>query len=206
VIPYATTTRTRRNVAALAAAGWRLFLTPEIQTHHGLPYALDNGAWGAYRRGVPWDGAAFSHLLSELGAGADFVVLPDVVGDGFGSLARSLAWLPAVRAVTPRMLLSVQDGVDVDDVAALLPDVFGLFVGGTTEWKLSTLPWWAAVARRHGKYLHVARVNTARRIRLCQMAGAHSFDGTSATRYAVTLPELDEARRQEGLWRTPAPS
>jgi hypothetical protein len=205
VIAYATTTRTRRNVAALAAAGWRLFLTPQIQTQHGLPYALDNGAWGAYRRGVPWDGAAFRELLADLGAGADFVVLPDIVGDGPRSLARSLTWLPTVRAVNPRVLLPVQDGCE-DAVAPLLPAVFGLFVGGTTEWKLSTLPWWAALARRHGKYLHVARVNTARRIRLCQMAGAHSFDGTSVTRYAVTLPKLDEARRQEGLWRPAAPS
>jgi hypothetical protein len=206
VIPYATSTRTRRNVAALAAAGWRLFLTPEIQTHHGLPYALDNGAWGAYRRGVPWDGAAFGQLLAELGAGADFVVLPDVVGDGHRSLARSIAWLPTVGAVNPRVLLPVQDGMTAVEVVPVLAALFGLFVGGTTEWKVSTLPRWAALARHHGKYLHIARVNTARRIRLCQMAGAHSFDGTSVTRYAVTLPELDEARRQEGLWKRPAPS
>ncbi len=30
-----------------------------------------------------------------------------------------------------------------------------------------------------------------------------SFAGTSVTRYAVTLPELDEARRQESLWKRP---
>ena len=44
------------------------------------------------------------------------------------------------------------------------------------------------------------RVNTQRRIRLCAAAGADSFDGTSASRYAVTLPGLDSARRQPDLF------
>jgi predicted ABC-type ATPase len=36
-------------------------------------------------------------------------------------------------------------------------------------------------------------VNSAKRIKLCSAAGAHSIDGTSATRFSKTLPRLDAA-------------
>jgi hypothetical protein len=200
VIAYAGTTGTLRNIAALRAAGWRLFLTPAKRAHHGLRYAIDNGAWGAYCRREPWESAGFLRLVTALGADADFVVLPDVVGDGPRSLAVSLAWLPELRPLAPRFLLPVQDGVDPDAVRAQIGPTVGIFVGGTTVWKLATLPLWAAVARVAGCYLHVARVNTVRRIRRCQCAGADSFDGTSVTRYAINLPRLDTALRQGSLW------
>ncbi len=58
---------------------------------------------------------------------------------------------------------------------------------------------WGALARETGCYLHVGRVNTAVRIRLCSAAGADSFDGTSPSRFACTLPLLDGARRQPDL-------
>jgi len=42
---------------------------------------------------------------------------------------------------------------------------------------------------------HVGRVNTQQRVRMCLAAGVTSFDGTSASRYQVTLRDLDMARR-----------
>jgi len=208
MIPYATTTRTRRNVAALRAAGWRLLLSPDIHTlHDGFQYGLDNGAWGAHQSGRPWDADKFRELVLRYGADADWVIVPDVVGDSLASLARTKEWLPFCLDHCPRVLVALQDGMAPRMVHPLpITGRIGFFVGGTTHWKLHTLPMWATLARTIGVWLHVGRVNTARRIRLCQSVGAHSFDGTSVTRYAVTLDELDEARRQEGLWRLPAPS
>jgi len=55
------------------------------------------------------------------------------------------------------------------------------------------------VAAERRRYFHVGRVNTARRIRLCAEAGADSFDGTSVSRYAQTLPLLESARQQPSL-------
>jgi hypothetical protein len=205
MIPYATTTRTRRNIAAMRAAGWRLLLTPAIHDDHGLPYALDNGAWGAFQRGVPWDADAFCRLVDRYGAAADFIVLPDIVGGGLLSLARSLAWLERLRPPWRRLLLPVQDGVHPVHVASVVGATVGLFVGGSTAWKLWMLPDWADLARRTGCYLHVGRVNTARRIRLCQMAGADSIDGTSVTRYAVTLPKAPP-RGFAATWSCYSPS
>jgi len=199
MIAYASRTGTRRNLEALRAAGWRLLVTPACLRTEGMRYALDNGAWSAYRRGVAWDPDPFLSAVLRLGAKADFIVLPDIVGAGAASLRRSLAWLPFLSGHTRLMLLPVQDGVDPADVVPQLGENVGLFVGGTTAWKLETLGYWGGVADKVGCYLHVGRVNTQRRIARCHAAGAHSFDGTSVTRYAETLAELEPARRQGAL-------
>ena len=173
-------------------------LTPTNPDAHGMPYAIDNGAWSAHRRGVPWEPEPFLELCHRAGARADFVVLPDLVEGGRRSLRRSLAWLPFLLGTTRRLLIPVQDGLEPSDLQCL-GDTVGLFVGGSTAWKLATLGRWGQLAGARGCYLHVGRVNTARRIARCAAVGAQSFDGTSVTRYAVTLPELEEARRQGGL-------
>jgi hypothetical protein len=59
---------------------------------------------------------------------------------------------------------------------------------------------WGRLARQRGCYLHVARVNSAKRIALCQDNGVDSIDGTSASKYALTLPLLDNAVRQSSLF------
>jgi hypothetical protein len=199
MIGYASRTGTRRNLAALAAAGWRLMVTPEVPRTEGFRYALDNGAWSAAQRGHPWDADAFVRAVVALGMGADFIVIPDVVGQGRASLARSRAWLPLLLGRARLLLLAVQDGMMPADVRPSLGASVGLFVGGSTAWKLATLGTWGQLAQAEGCYLHVGRVNTQRRIARCHAVGAHSFDGTSVTRYATTLPELEPARRQGGL-------
>jgi hypothetical protein len=174
-------------------------VTPARLQTEGMRYALDNGAWSAFCRQEPWDADAFLRAVQTLGAGADFVVLPDIVGDGRRSLKRSLTWLPFLLGQTRLLLLPVQDGVVEADVSPMLGANVGLFVGGTTPWKLRSLGDWGALAARVGCYIHVGRVNSVRRIARCAASGIHSFDGTSVTRYAVTLPKLDQARRQTGF-------
>jgi hypothetical protein len=171
-----------------------------VHRDEGFQYALDNGAWTAHQQGCPWDRHLFEKLFASHGRGADFVVVPDVVADADASMARTMAWLPRLVDCQLR-LIAVQDGMMPADVASLLDDpTVGIFVGGSTEWKLRTLPMWGAFARCIGCYLHVGRVNTARRILRCQDAGADSFDGTSASRFSKTVPRLDGARRQLHLW------
>lgn len=55
-----------------------------------------------------------------------------------------------------------------------------LFIGGTTEWKLSAnVDWLIAEAQDGGKWVHVGRVNSARRIRHFHEVGVDSIDGRS---------------------------
>lgn len=197
---YAAHTGTRRNLAALAEAGWSLLLSPGKPKDARFRWACDNGAWGAFQHGETFDVAAFERHIADHGDGAEFIVVPDIVAGGIESLRMSLDWLPRLAGVDRRRLLAVQDGMTAGDIAPHLSPTVGVFVGGSTEWKLSTMRAWGQLARRHGAYLHVGRVNTIRRIRLCQDAGADSFDGTSATRFSCTLPKLDQARRQTNLF------
>ena len=198
---YASRTGTRRNLDALRVCGWRLIVSARgaLRTE-GMPYALDNGAWTSYQRGEPFDADAFQRALELLGENADWVVLPDIVMDGLRSLEFLLRWLHQLRGWPGLFLLAVQDGMTLDIVRPLLSANVGIFVGGSTEWKEATMCEWGGLAHDLGCYLHVGRVNTQRRIRLCAAAGADSFDGTSASRYAVTLPGLDSARRQPDLF------
>lgn len=197
MIGYASRTGTRRNLAALRAAGWRLLVSAAAPWRtEGFRYGIDNGAWSAFQSGKPFDFDAFCGCVDQLGAGADFCITPDIVGEGRQSLNLSTTWLPWVLERTRLALIAVQDGMTPDDVRPLLRLRVGLFVGGTTEWKLGTLPLWGSLARETNTYLHVGRVNTARRIRYCASVGAHSFDGTSVSRFAVTMGKLERAR----LW------
>lgn len=199
MIPYASTTGTRRNLDALRRAGWRLLVTPTYNPTHSFGYALDNGAWSAYQQSRPFNERAFDAALKRLGPQADWTVVPDIVAGGLESLKFSMGWLDRVLGFSPAALIAVQDGMTVCDVERIVGGRVGLFVGGTTDWKLSMIPKFAALARRAGCWIHVGRVNTRRRILLCGANGVDSFDGTSATRYAKTLPLLDWSRRQFNL-------
>jgi hypothetical protein len=77
----------------------------------------------------------------------------------------------------------------------------GIFVGGSdkSDWKERTVGQWAALARSAGAICHVGRVNTQRRIAICAAAGATSIDGTSASRFADSIPVLQRALVQGSL-------
>jgi len=194
--PYASRTGTKRNLAALRRAGWRLFVSATgVWRHEGFPYAIDNGAWTAHQKGEEWNRDLFLGVLKAMGDEADFIVAPDIVAGGLDSLERTLEWLPRLESYR-LVLIPVQDGIEASDVESHLSDRVGIFLGGSTEWKERTIPLWGRVARRARCYYHVGRVNSKRRIYLCSSAGADSFDGSSASMFAMKLPLLDGARRQ----------
>lgn len=205
LIAYASTPCSKRTIAALQGAGWHALVSPArcVWYTHDLPYALDNGAWSAFQQQRPWDSQRFQRLLRQRGGDAEWVVVPDIVAGGMRSLALSLAWLPRILDAAPYALLAVQDGMQPPDVAPYLGSRVGIFVGGSTTWKLTTLPHWCGLGAQMSCRVHIGRVNSLRRLRACQLAGATSFDGTSVTRYAKNLPRLDHLRRQGMLLTMP---
>lgn len=120
-----------------------------------------------------------------------FATAPDVVGDAKATLERSAPVLPRLRALGYRAALVAQDGLEALPVPWDSFDV--LFIGGSTAWKLSD----AALelvreAKRRGKWVHVGRVNSYRRLRLFTDAGADSADGTFlAFGPSANLPRLE---------------
>lgn len=212
MIPYASRTGTLKNLAALRAADWRLLVSRAGSWRsEGFRYCLDCGTWSDFQAGLeaglggplPFEevGAEpFGRLLDKMGAGADFTVLPDIVAGGLASLDLSLRWMDRTLGATPRALIAVQDGMEHADLAPFVGPNVGIFLGGSTEWKLERMADWGRFCAAAGVHYHVARVNTAKRMAMAIAAGADSIDGSSATRYAKTLPLLDNARRQPDMF------
>lgn len=140
-----------------------------------MPYALDNGAFGAWINNRKWDEGEFCAMLEK--ARAHFrplwVVVPDVVADRDATLAKWPEWSERIRKIIPSVHLAfaVQDGMTKDDVPN---DADLVFVGGTTEWKWRNLRHWTDNFPR----VHVARVNSERLLWMAHDAGAESCDGT----------------------------
>jgi hypothetical protein len=152
----------------MSPAGYR---TPKSY----MPYALDNGMYGAWERGVAWDEGAFLAMLERVRGEAlrpRWVVVPDAVGDREETLRRWEQWY--WRLPGHHLAMAVQDGMTPDDV----PDGAVVFVGGTTRWKWGTVKMWAENFPR----VHVGRVNTYNRLWQCAELGVESCDGTGWTR------------------------
>jgi hypothetical protein len=205
---FASRTGTRRNLAALREAGWGLLVSASgvWRTEGFAEWAAENGQWTERDTPGPFNSERYERFLSWAAAQPirpQWLAIPDIVYGGLASLDLSRAWLRKLRRRKAwreqRFLIVVQDGMEPRHVRRLLNAKVGIFVGGSTEWKLATMRQWAALARSRAAICHVGRVNTAKRIRLCEAAGVDSFDGTSATRFAVTLGPLELARQQTDL-------
>lgn len=143
-----------------------------------MPWAIDNGVYGAWSNTRAWNHRAFYTGLDTLMRKARacrhlplWIAVPDWVADRDTTLRRWHIHAPRIAAHGVPMAFVVQDGMtpaDVPDAAAIV------FVGGSTAWKERTLGMWCARFPR----VHVGRVNGYRMLRACADAGAESCDGT----------------------------
>jgi hypothetical protein len=156
---------------------------PPRRMAHG--WFLDCGAFIDWKAGRAFNGVRWSRDLRfvayRLASGEllppDFIVMPDLVGGGLESLARSVAELDYVPPELPVRYLVVQEGMSREHVAAVMPRFGGLFVGGASmEWKLGTAPDWIALAHEHGAKCHIGRIGTLARLELARRLGADSVD------------------------------
>ncbi|MFL1449438.1 hypothetical protein ACI77O_13655 [Pseudomonas tritici] len=192
--PYASRTGTKTTLANMRRLGWSILVSAAgvLRTESFENWALDNGAWTAFQQGKPFDEDAFSRAIDKVGEGAQWIVLPDIVAGGMASLDLTLKWKDRLGEGFPSVtLIAVQDGMCPDDVREYLGPMCGLFIGGSTEWKLTTMDAWGQLARRTNCYMHVGRVNTLRRINACAQAGADSFDGTSVMAFPDSIFTLN---------------
>ena len=139
-----------------------------------LPYALDNGAFGAFTKKVEWEPRPFLDLLERAKVARQrpvWVAVPDAVANARATKERWLEWAPRVRAYGFPCAFVVQDGMTREDVPL---DADVVFVGGSVGWKWSTLASWCAWFTR----VHVGRVNSLRRLIDCEERGVESVDGT----------------------------
>lgn len=162
-------------------------------------WCADNGCFG---KGYPGDAEFLAWLKDRPSDRAlcKFATAPDVVGDAHATLVRSQPFLPRIRALGYQAALVAQDGLTFETAPWHTFDV--LFIGGTTEWKLGTeARWLVRSAKKRGKWVHMGRVNSRRRLRYAHAIGCDSVDGTFLTfGPAVNLrrltPWIHEIRQQ----------
>jgi hypothetical protein len=161
----------RSDLGVLVQPGTRKYVSETGTFGH---WAVDNGC---FAKGDKFDAEAWFAWVETLPTNNLFVVAPDVVGDAVATWQRSEPWLDRIRQLGHPAALVAQDGIEDTEIQWDRFDT--LFIGGSTEWKLSdTVVALIAEAHAHGKWVHVGRVNSARRFRHFAAAGADSADGT----------------------------
>jgi hypothetical protein len=114
-----------------------------------------------------------------------WVACPDVVGDAAATLRQFRDWVGALNKLSLPIAFVAQDGLTSEQTPW---DEFGcLFLGGSTEWKLShAAEDLAHEAKDRGKWVHMGRVNSLRRMKVAQLFKCDSVDGSSASRFGDT--------------------
>ncbi len=151
----------------------------------GIPWALDNGVFGAWQSGSEWSEEPLYRYLDDYSAwNPIWVVVPDWVGDRDETLRRWDKHAPALKSFGVPLAFAVQDGMTVEDVPA---EAEIIFAGGTTSWKWRNLRMWTEAFPR----VHVGRVNSRRLLEQAESVGAESCDGTGWFREPRRTQELE---------------
>ena len=156
----------------------------------GVDWCIDNDA---YSRGFMPD--EFFPWLESVKAYRDtclFVAVPDVVGDSIQTLDNWRHWLRFFDGWPVAFV--AQDG---QENLPLPTDYDALFVGGTTEWKVSP----GAVqcikrAQSNGKHIHIGRVNWLRRYNLFRV-----LDGSDSFTCDGTRSRFDGREKTHAKWK-----
>ena len=115
-----------------------------------------------------------------------YLTMPDVLGDSEKTLTFFDEWYSKLKNEKLPITLVLQDGCKVKDVP--FDKIKSVFVGGTTEYKLSEdVRNIINIAKQKKKWIHMGRVNSNKRIKYAQSIGVDSFDGSSFSMFANTL-------------------
>lgn len=162
-------------------------------------FAIDNGAFSKF------DPKGFRSLLEREKDRIDlcrFVAVPDVVGSARRTLEVFKGWREELhnRLGWP-LALVCQDGQE--DQSIPWNDIDAIFIGGSTEWKLSGHARdCVKAAKALGKWVHIGRVNTPERFEYFQQLGADSIDGSGIARYSHMRENIRERNGNHRLFST----
>jgi hypothetical protein len=164
----------------MSTDGLGLMLTPMIGNKPDLSqftWAADTGCFAQPKRHDDDKYIAWLEARQPFQGRCLFATAPDVVGDAEATLTRSLPVLPRIRNAGYKAALVAQNGIEKTNIP--WDDFDALFIGGDTAWKLSE-PTYELVreASERGKWTHMGRVNSLKRIKAALVSGYDSADGT----------------------------
>lgn len=168
---------------ALIEARFGLMCQPGNGYHHRIEkfpfWGADNGCFND-----KWVEDEWIDWLSRLPRERClFAVSPDVYGDTAESYRRGIEYAPIIREMGFPVAVVAQDGAELLAWDFDLMDC--VFIGGERtanpkhEWKISQgAEDLCHASRSAGKWVHMGRVNSLRRLERARAMGCHSVDGT----------------------------
>lgn len=186
---------------------------PHLKQYHGWLNTPVNGysfsRLASYNMPIACDNSAFCHfseklylsMLSKISVPVLWVTLPDEVADPHETNRLWQKWRE--RVTLPRAYVG-QDGCE--DLELPWDDFVCFFIGGTTDWKLSTSAADVAMEAKHrGKLVHMGRVNSDKRLTYAYRLGCDSVDGTGYSKFSKSellkgLLLIDHLERQLTLF------
>lgn len=173
----------------LLNAGIGALLTPYSQRNtpnDHWTWAADNACFNNKWEHHKW----FTWLESKQNPDtALFATIPDVVANHHETLKRWEQHWKSVADMGYKTAFVIQDGATLDTIP--IEQMDALFIGGTTEYKLSTeAQHIVEYCKTKGKWIHMGRVNSRRRIELAHNWGCDSVDGT----YLAFSPDANTPR------------
>lgn len=162
--------------------------------HPELQFAIDNGSFAHFEE------KSFLSLLEREEhhkANCLFVTAPDVVGSARRTLEVFAHWKG--RLASWPLALACQDGQE--DLPLPWDDIAAVFIGGSTNWKLSNhAAHCIKAAKALGKWAHVGRVNDPARFEYFEKLGADSIDGSGIARYSHMREAISKRDNQGELF------
>jgi len=158
----------------------------------GKHYCIDNGAFATFEL------KGFLTLLERQKPEKHlcrWVAVPDIVGSARRTIEVFHRWK---HRIDFPLAFVCQDGQE--DLEIPWDDVSAVFIGGTTEWKMSNhVVQIIKAAQALEKWVHVGRVNTPGRFEYFENLGVDSLDGTGLGRYTHMRKAIYELHNQPKL-------
>jgi len=185
--------------------GWgRMWVYRKISALPNERWGFDNGVFKVWDKRGPMRADQFDEpgYLSRLARARDvgrpyLAVAPDLPAAGSDSLNFSLRWRD--RLADWPWYLAVQDGMTTDDVAPHIAGFDGVFVGGSTPFKM-TLPDWVSFAHEHGRKCHYARCTSPKRLHWAKSLGCDSIDSSQPLWSWQALRAFEHASKQQEMF------
>ena len=168
----------------------------------GVPFCIDNEVFADKFQVDSWKKVL--ELVIPYKETCLFIVIPDVIGNCRETLKQFSHYRNMVKDL-PVALVS-QDGIREQENDIPWDDFDCLFIGGSDEHKLGKEGGWILQeAKRHGKWVHVGRVNSPKRI--LKFWQADSWDGThlgfmpsDVSKFHAAVLQVREMKKQKGLF------
>lgn len=186
------------------------FISPRAWKHVGKTkvWAADNDGFSGFHPD------RYRRMLDNILAGViarggknppAFVTIPDVVCNHERTMELYYEWHQEVGGRGLNRALVLQNGIE-DAVewrgwnAVAWDEVEALFIGGDTAFKFSEhVRFLVHAAKAEGKWVHMGRVNSVRRLNYARSIGCDSVDGSGMARFSdsVLLPMLHSLRQRQ---------